>query len=106
MHWIYLSLAAVFEIAWALGLKYSDGFTKLWPTTFTLVGMVLSTFFLAVAVQKIPLGTGYAIWTSIGAVGTALLGIVLFSESAAPARLFFIAVIVFGVIGLNITSYR
>ena len=104
MEWVYLLIAGVLEIGWAVGLKYSEGFTRLWPTVFTVLGMIASVFFLALAVQKIPLGTGYAIWTGIGAVGTATLGIVLFAESAGGPRLIFMAIIVLGIVGLKMTS--
>ncbi|MDZ4656332.1 MAG: quaternary ammonium compound efflux SMR transporter SugE [Bythopirellula sp.] len=104
MSWIYLLIAGALEIGWAVGLKYSEGFSKLVPSVLTLVGMVASGFFLALAVQKIPLGTAYATWTGIGAVGTAILGMVLFGESAAAARLFFIALILVGIVGLKMAS--
>ena len=83
MGWVYLLIAGVLEIGWAVGLKYTEGFTRLWPTVLTLIGMVTSVFFLALALRTMPLGTGYAIWTGIGAVGTAVLGIILFGESSA-----------------------
>ena len=101
MAWIYLLIAGVLEIGWAVGLKYSDGFTKLVPSLLTLIGMAASGFFLALAVQKIPLGTAYATWTGIGAVGTAILGIVLLGESRSMPRLAFIAMIVVGIVGLK-----
>jgi quaternary ammonium compound-resistance protein SugE len=104
MEWVYLLVAGLLEIGWAVGLKYTDGFTRPWPTALTLVAMIASVFFLALAVQKIPLGTGYAIWTGIGAVGTVLLGIVLFAESATGPRLIFIAIILLGIIGLKMTA--
>ena len=104
MAWLYLLIAGVLEVGWAVGLKYTHGFTRLWPTVLTVIGMIASVFFLALAVQKIPLSTGYAIWTGIGAVGTAILGIVLFAESAAGPRLLFIAIIVLGIVGLKLTS--
>ena len=104
MHWIYLLIAGVLEIGWAIGLKYTEGFTRLWPSLFTVITMLASIFFLAIAVQRIPIGTGYAVWTGIGAAGTAILGIVLFSESAVLARLIFIALILVGVVGLKVTS--
>ena len=104
MAWVYLILAGLIEVGWAVGLKYTDGFTRLWPTVFTVAGMIASVFFLALAVQTIPLGTGYAIWTGIGAVGTVALGMVLFAESTAGPRLIFIAIILLGVIGLKMTS--
>ncbi len=104
MPWIYLLIAGALEIGWAVGLKYSEGFTKLVPSTLTLLGMAASGFFLALAVQKIPLGTAYATWTGIGAVGTAILGMALFGESAASARLFFMVLIIVGIIGLKVAS--
>ena len=104
MAWGYLFIAAVFEIGWAVGLKYSQGFTKLWPSVFTLLSMVASMSLLAVAVRTIPIGTGYAVWTGIGAAGTALLGMWLFAEPATMARLFFLVLIVSGIIGLKATA--
>ncbi|MEX2222977.1 MAG: quaternary ammonium compound efflux SMR transporter SugE [Candidatus Rokuibacteriota bacterium] len=104
MVWIYLLIAGLLEIGWAIGLKYTDGWTRLWPSVVTLVTMVASLYCLAQAVRVIPVGTGYAIWTGIGAVGTAILGIILFSESAAPARLACIGLIVAGILGLKLTS--
>ena len=104
MAWGYLLIAAVFEIGWAVGLKYSQGFTKLWPSVFTLLSMVASMSLLAVAVRTIPIGTGYAVWTGIGAAGTALLGMWLFAEPATMARLFFLGLIVSGIIGLKATA--
>jgi quaternary ammonium compound-resistance protein SugE len=104
MAWINLAIAGILEIFWAISLKYTEGFSKLWPNLFTLFGMVASFYFLAQALKVIPVGTGYAIWTGIGAAGTAILGIILFGESAAPARLACITVIVAGIIGLKLTS--
>lgn len=102
--WVSLGIAGAFEIAWAVGLKYSDGFSRLWPSIFTLLTMALSIYFLAQALRVIPLGTGYAIWTGIGAAGTAILGIMLFAESAQFVRVFCIALIVSGIVGLKLTS--
>lgn len=104
MAWIYLLIAGVLEIGWAVGLKYSEGFTKPMASLLTLVGMAASGVFLALAVQRIPLGTAYATWTGIGAVGTAILGMVLFGESTALPRFAFIALIVLGIAGLKATS--
>jgi quaternary ammonium compound-resistance protein SugE len=81
MYWLILFIAGLFEIAWAIGLKYTVGFSKLWPSVFTIVCMIISMGLLAYVVKHIPVGTAYAVWTGIGAVGTAILGIVLFSES-------------------------
>ena len=104
MAWIYLVIAGLLEILWAVSLKYTDGFTRFWPSTVTVGGMVASFYFLAQALKSISVGTGYAIWTGIGAAGTAILGIVLFSEPASPPRFICIALIVAGIIGLKITS--
>jgi quaternary ammonium compound-resistance protein SugE len=104
MSWIYLFIAGLFEIGWAIGLKYTAGFTKLWPSVITIVGMILSFYFLSTAVKTIPIGTAYAIWTGIGAVGTAILGIILFGESKEIIRIFFIMLIVIGIVGLKIFS--
>ena len=104
MAWIYLFIAGLFEIGWAVGLKYTEGFTKLWPSVITIAIMVLSFYFLSSAVKTIPIGTAYAIWTGIGAVGTAILGIILFNESKEFMRIFFIFLIVIGIVGLKIFS--
>jgi len=104
MAWIYLFIAGLFEIGWAVGLKYTEGFTKLWPSVITIVGMILSFYFLSNAVKTIPIGTAYAIWTGIGAVGTAILGMILFNESKEFVRIFFIFLIVVGIVGLKIFS--
>jgi len=102
--WLCLGIAGAFEIVWAVGLKYTDGFSRLWPSAFTLVAMALSVYFLAQALKTIPLGTGYAVWTGIGAAGTAILGIVLFAESTQLLRLFCIALIISGIVGLKLSS--
>ena len=102
--WLSLGIAGVFEIAWAVGLKYTDGFSKLWPSLITIWAMGFSLYFLAQALKTIPLGTGYAVWTGIGAAGTAILGIVLFAESAEVLRLLCIALIIGGIVGLKLTS--
>src|SRR4026209_332731 len=98
MAWISLAIAGILEGFWAIGLKYTEGFSKFWPSLFTVFGMIASFYFLAKALKIIPVGTGYAVWTGIGATGTAILGIVLFGESAAPARVACITVIVAGII--------
>lgn len=104
MAWMQLFVAGLFEIAWAIGLKYTEGFTRVWPSVLTIAAMVASIAFLSMALKTIPVGTGYAVWTGIGAVGTAILGIVLFGESAAAARLACIALIVAGIVGLKLVS--
>jgi quaternary ammonium compound-resistance protein SugE len=102
--WIYLLLAGIFEICFAIGLKYTEGFSRLWPSVGTVVAAGISLWLLTQALRTIPVGTAYAIWTGIGAVGVATLGVLLFAESASPARLLCIAVIVSGVIGLKLTA--
>jgi quaternary ammonium compound-resistance protein SugE len=104
MSWTYLCIAGLLEVGWAVGLKHTEGWTKLWPSVLTVVTMIASFYFLALAVRVIPLGTGYAVWTGIGAAGTAVCGIALFDEAASPARLACIALIVLGVVGLKLTS--
>jgi len=104
MAWLYLLVAGLMEVGWAVGLKYTEGFTRLWPSVWTGVALVLSMVLLAAAMRALPLGTAYAIWTGIGAVGTAALGIFLFGESASPARLACIGLIVVGLVGLKLTS--
>lgn len=102
--WLALLVAGLFEVAWAIGLKYTDGWTKLWPSVGTLAAMAFSFYFLSLALKTLPIGTAYAVWTGIGAVGTALLGVVLFAEPATAARLGCIGLIVAGIIGLKLVS--
>jgi len=102
--WILLFVAGVLEVGWAIGLKYTDGFTRLWPTLDTATAMLLSITLLGLAMKQLPVGTAYAVWTGIGAVGTAFLGIVLFGESAAAARLLCLGLIVAGILGLKFLS--
>ena len=104
MAWTYLIVAGLLEIVWAIGLKYTEGFTKLVPSLVTGVALVASMLFLALALRTVPVGTGYAIWTGIGAVGTAILGIVLFAEPATLARLGCIGLIVAGIVGLKLVT--
>ena len=101
MAWVYLLIAALFEISWAAGLKYSNGFTKLWPSVVTIVAMAASLFFLAAAVRTIPLGTGYAVWTGIGAIGTVIAGVVLFGEPVTVWRITCLILILAGIVGLK-----
>ncbi|UJS16805.1 MAG: quaternary ammonium compound efflux SMR transporter SugE [Candidatus Jettenia sp.] len=101
MAWIYLLTAGFFEIGWAIGLKYTEGFTRFWPSIWTVFAMIASFFFLSKAVTIIPIGMAYAIWTGIGAVGTVILGMVLFGESSDPFRIVFIGLIIAGIIGLK-----
>ena len=104
MSWSILFLAGLFEIAWAIGLKYTEGYTKLWPTVFTVTGMIISVWLLGIAARNLPIGTAYAIWTGIGAVGTVILGILLFHEPITIARILCLAMIVSGIIGLKLIA--
>jgi quaternary ammonium compound-resistance protein SugE len=102
MPWTFLFIAAILEIVWAVGLKYTEGFTRLWPSVGVGTAMAASMFLLALAARGLPIGTAYAVWTGIGAAGTALLGIILFHESASALRLVCLALIVTGVVGLKV----
>ena len=102
--WVLLFIAGLCEIGWAVGLKYTEGFTKLWPSIGTALSMVVSVVLLGWAVKSLPLGTAYAVWTGIGILGTVVLGMVLFSESADPVRLGCIGLIVAGIVGLKLTT--
>lgn len=104
MNWFILFVAGLFEVGWAIGLKYTEGFTRLWPTLGTLIALVISMGLLGFAMKSLPVGTAYAVWVGIGAVGTAILGIVLFGEAATPARLISLALIVAGIIGLKLAT--
>lgn len=104
MAWICLFVAALFEVAWAVGMKYSNGFTRFWPTVYTFAASLVSFVLLAQATKTLPLGTSYAVWTGLGAAGTAALGILWFGESASLPRLFCIVLIVAGVAGLELNS--
>jgi quaternary ammonium compound-resistance protein SugE len=104
MAWIILVLAGLFEVAWAIGLKFTDGFTRPWPTALTLAAMVISVVLLGVAMKSLPVGTAYAVWVGVGAVGTAILGIVLFAEPANAGRLISLALIVMGIVGLKLAT--
>jgi quaternary ammonium compound-resistance protein SugE len=104
MAWVYLFLAGLFEIGWALGLKYSQGFTRLGRSLVTIVSIVISLSLLGLALRVLPLGTAYAVWTGIAAVGTAMLGMLLFAESVDAARLLCVGLIVGGIIGLKLAS--
>ena len=104
MAWIYLLVAGVFEIVWAVSLKYTDGFTRLWPSVTTVVAMGISMVCISFALRAIPMGTAYAVWTGIGAAGTALLGIMFFGEAGGVIRLSCIALIVAGIAGLKLTA--
>ncbi len=104
MAWILLLVAGLLEVGWAIGLKYTLGFSKLWPSVFTLSAMTASVVLLGIAMKSLPVGTAYAIWVGVGAVGTALLGMVLFGESANAGRLISLGLIVAGIVGLKIAT--
>ena len=104
MKWIYLIIAGLFEVWWAVELKFSEGFTRILPSILTIVGMILSFYFLSVSLKSLPFGTAYAIWTGIGTIGTVILGIVLFKEPLDIIRIICIILIVSGIIGLKLTS--
>lgn len=104
MAWVYLFFAGLFEVGWAIGLKYTEGFSKLVPSVLTVAAMGISFWLLATALKTLPVGSAYAVWTGIGAVGTAVLGIILFKEPATAARLVSILLIVAGIAGLRLTS--
>ena len=104
MSWLVLVLAGLFEIGWAIGLKYTDGFTKLWPTLGTVASMIVSLGLLGMAMKTLPVGTAYAVWVGVGAVGTAILGIVLLGEPANAGRTVSLALIVAGIVGLKLAS--
>lgn len=104
MAWIYLVIAGLFEIIWAVGLKYTEGFTKLYPSTITIAAMIFSLWFLGLSLRQLPMGTAYAIWTGIGTIGTAVFGILLFSEPATALRILSLLMIVFGIFGLKLVT--
>ncbi len=104
MAWITLFVAGLFEIGWAIGLKYTEGFTRLWPTLLTVASMIISLGLLGLALKTLPVGTAYAVWTGVGTVGTAILGIILFGESTAALRLGCIGLIIAGILGLKLVT--
>ncbi|MDO7789118.1 quaternary ammonium compound efflux SMR transporter SugE [Desulforamulus aquiferis] len=104
MAWVYLVIAGVCEVIWAVGLKYTQGFTRVYPSMITLVGMIVSFYYLSLALRDLPIGTAYAVWTGIGALGTVIIGMVFLGEPREWLRLFFVAMIIVGIIGLKSTS--
>lgn len=104
MNWFILVVAGLFEIGWAIGLKYTEGFTRLWPTVGTVLSMLISIGLLGVAMKSLPVGTAYAVWVGVGAVGTAVLGIFLLGEPANPLRLLSLGLIVAGIVGLKLAT--
>ena len=104
MAWVILFFAGLFETGWAIGLKYTDGFTRLWPTVWTVFAMIVSLWLLGIAVKTLPVGTAYSVWVGVGAVGTVVLGIALLDEPANAARLISVGLIIAGIIGLKLAS--
>ena len=104
MNWFILFLAGLMEVGWAIGLKYTDGFTRLWPSIWTILAMLCSVVLLGIAMKALPVGTAYAVWVGIGAIGTALLGIVLFEEPATAMRLMSLVLIFIGIVGLKLSA--
>lgn len=104
MAWTYLLIAGLFEVGWAIGLKYTDGFSRLWPSVGTVLAMIVSLAFLGLALKTLPVGTAYAVWTGIGAIGTVILGIVLFAEPATALRLGCVGLILSGIVGLKLVT--
>jgi quaternary ammonium compound-resistance protein SugE len=104
MAWVILVVAGLFEVGWAIGLKYTDGFTRLWPTVWTVLAMIVSLGLLGIAMKTLPVGTAYSVWVGVGAVGTVILGIVLLGEPAGAVRLISIALIVAGIVGLKLAT--
>src|SRR5262245_61352842 len=104
MAWFSLLIASGFEVGWGVGLKYTEGFSRLWPSALTVASMIMSIVFLSLALKTLPVGTGYAVWTGLGAVGTVIAGIVLFAEPASALRLASIALILAGITGLRIVG--
>lgn len=104
MNWIILFIAGLFEVGWAIGLKYTDGFSRFWPTVWTAISMLISIWLLGVAMKTLPVGTAYAIWVGVGAIGTAILGIVLLGEPVNPGRVISLALIVAGLVGLKLAT--
>ncbi len=104
MNWWILVVAGILEVGWAIGLKYTEGFSRLWPSIWTVLSMVISIGLLGIAMKSLPVGTAYAVWVGIGAIGTAIMGIVLFSESASTIRLLSLLLILAGIVGLRISA--
>ena len=104
MNWIILIVAGLFEVGWAVGLKYTEGFTRLWPTLWTIMAMIISLGLLGIAMKGLPVGTAYGIWVAVGTVGTVILGIVLLGESASMTRMISVALLLAGIIGLKLSA--
>lgn len=105
MAWLILIIAGLIETGWAVGLKHTDGFTRFWPSVFTVAGIAVSLGLLSISARTLPMGTAYAVWVGIGAAGTVTFGIVLLGDSASPSRLFFLALLLVAIVGLKVTSH-
>ena len=104
MNWTILVVAGLFEVGWAIGLKYTEGFTRLWPTVWTVLAMIISLGLLGVAMKTLPVGTAYSVWVGVGAIGTVILGIVLLGEPVSAARMISVALILAGIVGLKLST--
>ena len=104
MAWVILATAGLFEIGWAIGLKYTEGFARLWPTIWTVLSMIISLWLLGIAMKTLPVGTAYSVWVGVGAVGTVILGMVLLGEPVNPARLISVSLIIAGIVGLKLAT--
>ncbi len=104
MNWAILAVAGLFEVGWAIGLKYTEGFTRLWPTIWTALSMIISLGLLGIAMKALPVGTAYSVWVGVGAIGTVILGIVLLGEPVSAARMISVALILAGIVGLKLSS--
>jgi quaternary ammonium compound-resistance protein SugE len=104
MNWVILVVAGLFEVGWAIGLKYTDGFSRLWPTVWTVLSMIVSLWLLGIAMKNLPVGTAYAVWVGVGAVGTVILGILLLGEPANAGRIISVALIIAGIVGLKLAQ--
>lgn len=104
MDWLFLIAGGIFEIVWATALKYANGFSKLYPSIITVIGMIISFAFLSISLKTLPIGTAYSVWTGIGAIGTVIVGILLFGESHSIMRMIYIALVISGIVGLKLTS--
>jgi quaternary ammonium compound-resistance protein SugE len=104
MNWVILVVAGLCEIGWAIGLKYTEGFTRLWPTVWTVLSMIVSLWMLGIAMKGLPVGTAYGVWVGVGCVGTVILGILLLGEPATPGRLISVALIIAGIVGLKLAT--
>ncbi|OEV02844.1 DMT family transporter [Streptomyces oceani] len=104
MAWILLTIAGLLEVGWAIGLKFTEGFTRLWPSVFTVLGFASSMYLLALATRTLPIGTAYGVWVGIGAVGAAVIGMLVLNEPATAARIFFICLLLVALVGLKMTS--